>query len=101
MLIGIGSCGGGEEPVSSDQTSQVEETTAAAEPTEDAEAKASAEAAEKAEATAKAAEDAEAAKKAESYLTYSAFSRQGLIDQLLYEGFTPEQAEYGVSKTGL
>jgi hypothetical protein len=28
------------------------------------------------------------------------FSRQGLIDQLLYEGFTPEQAEYGVSYVG-
>lgn len=29
------------------------------------------------------------------------FSRVGLIDQLLFEGFTQEQAEYGVSTTGL
>ncbi|HEY3575314.1 MAG TPA: Ltp family lipoprotein, partial [Arthrobacter sp.] len=35
------------------------------------------------------------------YLEYTSFSRAGLIDQLLFEGFTPAQAEYGVSKTGL
>jgi hypothetical protein len=29
------------------------------------------------------------------------FSRSGLIDQLEYEGFTPEQALYGVDQTGL
>jgi len=45
--------------------------------------------------------NAEAAESAASYLDYTAFSRSGLIDQLLYEGFTPEQAEYGVSTTGL
>jgi len=31
----------------------------------------------------------------------NSFSRSGLIDQLLFEGFTPEQAKYGVSQTGL
>jgi hypothetical protein len=35
---------------------------------------------------------------ARDYLDYTAFSRQGLIDQLLYEGFTPDQAEYGVAQ---
>lgn len=45
--------------------------------------------------------NAEAAESAASYLDYTSFSRAGLIDQLLYEGFTPEQAEYGVSTTGL
>ena len=45
--------------------------------------------------------NAQAAQKAASYLKYSSFSRSGLIDQLLFEGFTPEQAEYGVSTTGL
>jgi len=30
-----------------------------------------------------------------------AFSRSGLIEQLEYEGYTPEQAEYGVNQTGL
>lgn len=33
---------------------------------------------------------------AESYLDFSAFSRQGLIDQLEYEEFTTEDAEYAV-----
>jgi colicin import membrane protein len=69
LLIGIGSCGGGGEDPSSDQSGQVQETTAAAEPTADAAAEASAEAAEKAEAEAEARAkeeaEAEAAKKAE------------------------------------
>jgi hypothetical protein len=48
--------------------------------------------------------NAEAAESAQSYLSHSAFSRQGLLDQLSSEygeQFTPEQAEYGVSTTGL
>ena len=48
--------------------------------------------------------NAEAAEAAKSYLSWKAFSRQGLIDQLSSEygeQFTPEQAEYGVSQTGL
>ena len=46
----------------------------------------------------------QAAKSAANYLAYSSFSRQGLIDQLSSEygeKFTPEQAEYGVTKAGL
>ncbi|MBD5785098.1 Ltp family lipoprotein [Cellulosimicrobium terreum] len=43
----------------------------------------------------------QAAASAADYLDYTSFSRSGLIDQLLFEGFTAEQAEYGVSKTGL
>lgn len=39
-------------------------------------------------------------KKAQSYLKFSAFSRQGLIDQLLYEKFTSDQAAYGVNNCG-
>ena len=42
-----------------------------------------------------------AIRSAESYLSFAAFSRSGLIDQLLYEGFTQSQATYGVDKTGL
>ena len=42
----------------------------------------------------------QAAKCAENYLKYAAFSRERLIDQLLYEGFTQEQAEYGVEQNG-
>jgi flagellar biosynthesis GTPase FlhF len=45
--------------------------------------------------------NAEAAESAASYMDLTAFSRAGLVDQLLFEGFTPEQAEYGVSTTGL
>ena len=36
-----------------------------------------------------------ARQKAEQYLDYSAFSRQGLIEQLEYEGFSNTDAEYG------
>ena len=39
-----------------------------------------------------------ALKKAQSYLNYSAFSRSGLIKQLEYEGFTPEQCKYAVDR---
>ena len=45
--------------------------------------------------------NAQAAKSAKSYLKYSAFSRTGLIDQLVFEGYTQAQAEYGVGTTGL
>ena len=32
--------------------------------------------------------------------SFTSFSRSGLIDQLKYEGFTREQAEYGVKQNG-
>ncbi|GAA0299169.1 Ltp family lipoprotein [Kineococcus aurantiacus] len=41
-----------------------------------------------------------AVRKAESYLELSAFSRSGLIQQLTFEGFSPEDAAYGVDQTG-
>lgn len=41
-----------------------------------------------------------AAKKAESYLDVMSFSKTGLIEQLEYEGFTHEQAVYGVEAVG-
>jgi len=37
-----------------------------------------------------------ARKKAADYLSYTAFSHSGLIDQLKYEGFSQEDASYGV-----
>jgi hypothetical protein len=43
----------------------------------------------------------QAAKKAKDYLKFTSFSRPGLVDQLLFEGFSPEQAEFGASTTGL
>ncbi len=45
--------------------------------------------------------NAQAAAKAADYLDYTSFSHSSLVDQLLYEGFTAEQAAYGVSTTGL
>ena len=41
-----------------------------------------------------------ARRSAEAYLEYSSFSRQGLIDQLLYEEFSQADAEYGVDALG-
>ncbi len=38
--------------------------------------------------------------KAKTYLSTMAFSREGLIQQLEFEGFTTEQAEYGVENCG-
>jgi uncharacterized membrane protein len=40
-----------------------------------------------------------AVRSAENYLDYSAFSRTGLIHQLEYEGFSTEDATYGVDNT--
>lgn len=42
----------------------------------------------------------QAAKKAASYLEFISFSREGLIEQLEFEGFTHEQAVYGVTAVG-
>jgi len=41
-----------------------------------------------------------AVRSAKSYLDYSSFSRQGLIDQLEYEGYTHADAIYGVEQSG-
>lgn len=41
-----------------------------------------------------------ALKKALSYLSHSAFSRSGLIEQLEFEGFTTEEATYAVDNSG-
>ncbi|NLA56754.1 MAG: hypothetical protein GX859_10785 [Corynebacterium humireducens] len=40
---------------------------------------------------------ANALRKANSYLQNSAFSDAGLYEQLIYEGFTPEQASYALA----
>ena len=42
----------------------------------------------------------QAALKVQEYIDYMSFSRQGLIDQFMFEGFTQEQAEYGVTEVG-
>ncbi|UPU40236.1 Ltp family lipoprotein [Erysipelothrix sp. Poltava] len=40
------------------------------------------------------------AQKAQDYLNYTSFSRDGLIEQLEFEGFSSEEALYGVEKVG-
>lgn len=45
--------------------------------------------------------NAQAAKKAEDYVSLMGFSRQGLIEQLEFDGFTPEQAAHGATGNGL
>lgn len=42
-----------------------------------------------------------AVRKAESYLNYTNFSRQGLIDQLIFEGFPNNDATYGVNNVSV
>ncbi len=42
-----------------------------------------------------------ALRSAESYLDFQGFSRKGLIKQLEFEGYTAEQAAFGVTSTGL
>lgn len=42
----------------------------------------------------------EALESARSYINSGSFSRKGLIEQLLFEGFTQEEAEYAVNKIG-
>jgi hypothetical protein len=46
------------------------------------------------------ASEAQALRQAKSYLDYSAFSKQGLIEQLEYEGFSTSDATYGTEKSG-
>jgi hypothetical protein len=43
----------------------------------------------------------QAALSAENYLSMQAFSREGLIQQLKFEGYTQAEAEYGVKQAGL
>ena len=42
----------------------------------------------------------EALESARAYINSGSFSRKSLIDQLLFEGFTQEEAEYAVNKIG-
>ncbi|WP_223805900.1 Ltp family lipoprotein [Ornithinibacillus gellani] len=40
-------------------------------------------------------------KAGKNYLDYTHFSRLGLIEQLMFEGFSNEQATYAVDQIGL
>lgn len=56
--------------------------------------------AKKQEEQRKATEYANVVKTARNYLDFMAFSRKGLIDQLVYEGYSQESAEYAVDNIG-
>ena len=43
----------------------------------------------------------QAAKAGKNYLSFTAFSKKGLIEQLEFDGYTKEQAKYGASANGL
>ena len=43
----------------------------------------------------------QAYKKAEEYLKLTSFGHKDMVDQLIFEGFTSDQAEYGATKAGL
>jgi len=43
----------------------------------------------------------QAVRKAEEYIEYTAFSRNSLIKQLEFEGFTRKEAEHGAKGAGL
>lgn len=45
--------------------------------------------------------NAEAVQAAQDYLSFTTFSRQGLIDQLVFDGFTIEQATPAATAVGL
>ena len=46
-------------------------------------------------------ENANCIKKAQQYINYTAFSRSGLIEQLEYEGYSKESAEYSVDSLNI
>lgn len=56
--------------------------------------------AKKQEEQRKATEYANVVNTAKNYLSFMAFSRKGLIDQLVYEGYSQESAEYAVDNIG-
>lgn len=105
LIIGISNCGGGgEDPAGTSETSQSEETTAAAEETTAAE-EAPAEETTVAEEPPAEEPPAEAEgttsqqnalRSAENYISFSGFSRQGLIQQLEFEQYSTEDATWAV-----
>lgn len=77
------------------------DATAAAKAKSDADAKAKADAANTAAvAAAVTVSQKNALSKAKSYLSYTAFSHDGLVDQLVYEQFSTADATYGADNCG-
>ncbi len=91
VFLAVGSTGNDDEPVS--EPEEVEEVDTPGEVEEEVEE------AEEVEDEATTGEK-NALSSALSYLDYSAFSYSGLVKQLEFEGFTNEQAVYGVDNCG-
>jgi len=89
LLIGVNSAinSGGSSVNTADETVKSEESSGTEE-TSNTEATA--------EASTETQGQANAKKSAESYLAVSAFSKEGLIDQLKFEDYSQEDAEYAV-----
>lgn len=107
LLIGIGQCGKGGTPTASTtgaattataektgQNPSAEATTTAAEAT--TEAAAPTQEPTRTQAPRLTVSQQQAVKSAENYLRFSSFSRQGLIGQLEYEGFSEADATFAV-----
>lgn len=82
------------DPDASEQNSP-ESTVEAASPTEESQTQVEPEAEAESEVEETVGQE-NARRSAESYLRFSAFSREGLIDQLEFEGFSIAEAEYAV-----
>ena len=92
-----------ESPKLSAEPSQEPEEKPSAEPSEEPEEKPSAKPSKKPVQEPKeeiTAGQRNALEAARSYLRYAAFSYQGLIEQLEYEGYTKEEAKYGADHCG-
>ena len=117
LWVAIASIGGGKSETAETATPAVAEAAPSAEEVAATEADAAAQAeAEAAAAATKAAEDAAAAaaeeaargtlaqqnaqKSGENYLSISAFSHSGLVKQLEFEGYSTEDATWGVDRVG-
>jgi Host cell surface-exposed lipoprotein len=102
MMIGtavgaLAGCGGSaDDGASAPRTVTVVETVEA-----DAETAAPEEEAEEEAPSDETAGQENARQSAESYLETTSFSRSGLIEQLKFEGYTQQQAVYGVNQAGL
>ena len=91
LLVG---CGGGSAPASSDTQTSTETTTETATETE-----ASTEETTEAEPEATTGQ-LNALDKAMDYLSFTAFSKKGLRDQLEYDGYNDDEIEYAVDNCG-
>ena len=104
IAVGVGSGGSDSPTTSSSTSSSTADDSSEAGTDSETESTASSEEAveEEAEETFEneTVGEENARESAKGYLSFSGFSRTGLIDQLLFEGYSQEEAEYGVDAQG-